>query len=148
MEKDVKNIIAKFFPQIKLNLVPMNNNSIKRFFQHKDKTPDTLCSSIVYNYECPNCHLGYIGSSNRCLRTRMGEHRGVSERTGRPLGKPLISQIRSHQETCKSPIKNEDFKILFKASDITELRIAESILIRERHPELNMDNSSFKLALE
>ena len=148
LNRDVTKVVMQCFPQIKLNLIPMNNNNIKKFFQHKEKTPSTLSSSIVYDYNCPNCQLGYIGSSNRCLRTRIGEHRGVSERTGRPLTRPLISQIRSHQETCKSAITNEDFSILFKASDNSELRIAESIFIRDKKPTLNMENSSFKLTLD
>ena len=147
LNRDLTKTVTKYFPQIKLNLIPMNNNNIKKFFQHKEKTPNTLCSSIVYNYKCPNCQLGYIGSSNRCLRTRVGEHRGISERTGRPLAKPLISQIRSHQETCNTPIRSEDFSILFKASENCELRIAESIFIRDEKPTLNIENSSFNLSL-
>ena len=40
----------------------------------KDKTPDAKICGLVYQVECPECLLPYIGETGRTLATRMKDH--------------------------------------------------------------------------
>ena len=40
----------------------------------KEKTPDAHKCGMVYQVECPECPLTYIGETNRTLATRMKNH--------------------------------------------------------------------------
>ena len=44
--------------------------------------------------------------------TRVGEHIGTSDRTGKPLFEPKHSSIRDHVMACGSDIPMENFKIV------------------------------------
>ena len=146
-KEEVRKIFKTFYPQIDLRLVFYNSHKIRSYLSHKDKLDQQLCSSIVYNYECDNCSLSYIGSSTRSLRVRLDEHRGVSTRSDQRLAKPAHSNIRTHAFNCGSRIEVTNFKILFKAENLTELRIAESMYIKLKKPELNGDISAVPLSL-
>ncbi len=114
-----------------------NNFTIGAFFNIKDRMPDALCSHVVYGFSCPTCHSGYVGSTSRNLIIRTCEHRGISFRTNRQFISPSISNIRSHSLTHDHVYENNYFKILYKARDIHELRLAESLLIHKNRPSLN-----------
>ena len=138
--------MLKHLPQIDLQLAINNNYKISSFFKSKDKLPNGLCSSIVYLFTCSNCSLEYIGSSIRNLTVRVDEHRGVSSRTSCPLVRPVNSAIRDHcRSICDCNFDINNFKILNKASHMQELRIIESILIRLRKPNLNIDDTAHPL---
>ena len=78
----------------------------------------------------------------------MSEHQGRSYRTKQHLAKPLQSAIRDHSEQiCKKQVSEEEFSIVYKGNHLKEIRIAESLLIKEIHPELNNDTSSVPLIL-
>ena len=103
---------------------------------------------VVYSFTCAKCSLAYIGSTRKMLSLRVDEHRGFSSRTGRPLQKPTFSSVREHcLNICKTPFSILDFKILTCCQTETELRIAESLLIKLNKPVLNVDNSSFNLKI-
>ena len=88
----------------------------------------------------------YVGSSVKTLYFRFHDHKGVSSRTGRPLQSPLYSAIRDHcHEVCKIGVYIEDFKVIFKGNSENQIRLAESMYIRNLKPELNLDSSSFPL---
>ena len=70
--------------------------------KHKERLPDALCSGLVYKYECGACGATYVGQTQKALRTRAGEHFGVSPRTGNLLARPTQSVIRDHLETCSN----------------------------------------------
>ena len=40
----------------------------------KDKTPDAQKCGLIYQVECPECPLTYIGETGRTLATRMKDH--------------------------------------------------------------------------
>ena len=47
-------------------------NTIRSILVHpKDKTPDALKCGLVYQVECPECPLTYIGETGRTLATRI-----------------------------------------------------------------------------
>ena len=81
------------------------------------------------------------------LKTRVEEHFGRSSRTGNLLARPLQSRVREHLFNCDINFKLEDFKILSSFSDEVQLRIAESLEIFFRKPEINFDGSAFPLFL-
>ena len=50
-------------------------NTIVSILVHpKDKTPDAQKCGLVYQVECPECPLTYIGETGRTLATRMKDH--------------------------------------------------------------------------
>ena len=50
-------------------------NTIRSILVHpKDKTPDSQKCGLVYQVECPECPLTYIGETGRMLAMRMKDH--------------------------------------------------------------------------
>ena len=145
IEKDLNHCLSIYYPQIAFKFVHINSFKIGSFFPFKDKLPPPIRSSIIYCYECPNCQLGYLGSSTRALKLRLDDHIGRSSRTGRPLNNPQPSAIREHAEQCKCVIKPTDFKIIDSISQECKLRILESIYIKQLKPVLNKDTSALPL---
>ena len=145
---ELNKIFYKYFPQIKANLVFFNNNKLKRYVNHKEKLPFYCCSMVVYKFECPSCQEVYIGSTKKSLFSRFHDHKGTSCRTNRVLSSPLSSSIRDHCHIqCKCNFSIENFKIIFSGSNETEIRIAESMLIKKYNPTLNHESTSYPLKL-
>ena len=144
--REIKSILGKYFPQMKSTPVFYNNYRIKSFTNHKEKVLPPSESGLVYKYSCPICQQAYVGSTKKTLLSRIHEHKGISLRTGRPLSSPLFSSIRQHLERCDdSSINTEDFEILYRGKSETDIRIAESMLIKKLNPELNNETSCFQL---
>ena len=143
----MNNIINKFYPHIDFRPVFFNSFTIKGILNHKERLPEGLCSGICYKFQCSACSATYIGSTLKCLRTRAEQHFGRSSRTGHLLVRPLQSTVRDHIFNCTSGFNLEDFKVLSSFSDNNLLRIAESIEINLKKPDLNNDSSSFPLQL-
>ena len=121
---------------------------MSNFFQHKDKTPKTWCSNIVYKYDCATCNSCYIGSTKRQCFVRVAEHCGKSYRTGQYISRPSQSAIRDHSEKiCNKQVNIDEFSILYKGNYLTEIRIAESLMIKAQKPNLNNELSSFPLEI-
>ena len=54
--------------------------------------PDSIHSSVIYNFKCNPYNAVYIENSS----TRIAEYIGISFITGLTLTSPLFSQIRKH----------------------------------------------------
>ena len=147
MRKELLTLLTRSFPNVKFICSLTNSNNISKFFNHKDKLPKYLRASVVYKYVCPRCGSLYVGSSSRTLGVRSREHAGVSYRTGNPLSQPPQSAIRDHTISCTSPtsLELENFSIIGTSSNITELRILESIHIFKLKPILNNTISAHPL---
>ena len=130
LKHELHILFERFYPQIKLRLVFFNNFKIKSLINHKNRLPNHLCSFIVYKFKCSKCSLEYVGSSTRSLITRYFEHKGWSSRTRRPLSRPLTSSVRNHIDTCKVGLSIEDFSVIYRTNNTSELRIAESLIIK------------------
>ena len=144
----LKKLLQINAPQINLKLAFFNNHKIRTYFKHKDSLPTALRSLVVYCFTCAKCSLAYIGSTKKMLTLRVDEHRGFSSRTGRPIQNPHFSTVRNHcLDTCNICFDLTDFKILTKCQTETELRIAETILIKMKRPVLNVENSDFNLKI-
>ena len=100
---------------------------------------------MVYNYCCPDCNDRYIGSTTRNLKIRVSEHKGFSFRSGIQLTNPGISRIRDHSRKKDHLIREENFKIIFRASNKFDLRIAETLCILDQKPTLNSNDTAIKL---
>ena len=145
LDKELKLILNKFYPQINFKFIFTNNFKISNLMSFKDKLGDPMRSGIVYAYNCPNCNVGYLGSSSRALKTRFSEYAGISSRTGRDIAVKLNSSIRDHALSCQVRIKIEHFKIIDHCKTNIDLRILESIYIWQLKPKLNQEQSSFSL---
>ena len=127
LKNELTKLISEYFFHIEPRIVLTNNFRIESFFKYKDRNPKSLCSSIVYKYCCPlaNCGSEYIGSTIRTLYTRAMEHRGLSDRTGRPRTNPLQSTPRDHSARCSGDVTLSDFSIIGSQRNPIDLRILE-----------------------
>ena len=100
------------------------------------------CSCVIYKYQCDQCSSSYIGETQKQLKYRIFQHKGVSCRTGNRLTCPSNSNICQHALDFDLPIKLESFKLVNKSNEY-EIKIVESILIHKLCPNLNDRESSF-----
>ena len=143
LETELSNLINRFFPQIKLNIIFVNQSSIGKYFQFKDKIDTQLRSNIVYKYSCLQCSATYVGETTRHLRTRICEHRGVSNRSGNFLINSPNSNIFKHYLETGHEVSPDQFKII--SDDLDNLKITESIVIHTEKPSLNVNVTSIEL---
>ena len=147
IKKDLGKILRMCYPHMDIRFVFSNSRTIQGLVNHKEKNPTFLTSGLVYLYKCGACGATYIGQSKKCLKTRVGEHFGISTRTGEPLVRPPQSSIRDHIEICGSGKSLDDFEYLHTFTNPLLLRICESLEILERKPVLNSEASSYPLHL-
>ena len=67
----------------------------------------------------------------------MAEHLGMSVRTGLPLSKLPYSAIYDHREEKDHPINKKNFKIVGRSTNISNLRLLESLYIFKTKPKMN-----------
>ena len=115
-----------------------NNFTIGSFFRTKDRVPDSVSSNLVYKFQCPNCHVRYLGVTTRSFKIRITEHLGKSYRTGLYLGRMPFSAIRNHSLDEDHPFSEMDFTILARFSNSEDALLGEKILISKQNPELNI----------
>ena len=65
LKTEFSDLIDKYYPQIDLRIMFMNNNSVGRFFNYKDRIPDFMNGNIVYKYSCSQCSETNVGESSR-----------------------------------------------------------------------------------
>ena len=136
ISSELVNLCRKFYPQLDVKLIFKNRLSVGSFFKSKDRIPKLLQSNLVYSYTCGQCNATYYGETSRHLKTRIAEHKGLSNRTGKPITNPSHSSIRDHSISTNHDINSECFKIVFRC-DRSNLKISESILINHDYPSLN-----------
>ena len=97
----------------------------------KPNVPKMLCSSVVYQIDCPGCNASYIGETLRLLQQRVREHLGKS------------GTIRKHLEICHAK-PSTDFgsiekhvKILAHSNSSSKLLTFEALFIKSCNPSLN-----------
>jgi len=145
IRKELTSLLQKSCPEKIFRFIFTNDYTIGSFFHHKDRLPEHLCSNVVYEFSCPSCKTGYIGSTSRNLKIRIFEHRGFSFRTNKQLMNPSFSKIRDHSHTLDHVYNETDFKILYRARNSSELRVAESLFIHRNRPSLNSNETAVTL---
>ena len=131
------SLVGKCYPQIDLKLIFTNKFSIGSLFKCKESLPTPLCSGVIYSYKCALCNECYTGSTSRQLQCRILEHMGRSVRTNRHLNKNPISAIYDHALKSGHGISKENFKIIDRHNNTSQLRILESLYIFKTKPSLN-----------
>ena len=147
IQSNFNRFLRSYFPHIDFRFLFLNNYTIQGLLKHKDTLPDALSSGLVYKYESGACGSTYIGQTQKALRTRVGDHLGVSSRTGCLLARPTQSAVRNHLEICSGTRSIEEFKKVRCFNDILLQRIYESLEIHFKKPILNQDGSSVHLFL-
>ena len=137
LRNTMSNLLKMYFPNVNFRFIFVNRNTIGSLFRVKDPMPIALCSNVVYLFKCPDCTSRYIGSTSRNLKIRISEHIGISYRTNAQITRPSFSRIREHAISCNHSINEQDFSIKFRAKCLSDLRIAESLMIMKEKPDIN-----------
>ena len=140
----LKTLLYRYYPQFEFRFHFSSDFSIGSFFKGKDQIPDELKSNIVYKYTCDTCQASYIGSSTKQAKFRFSQHIGISPRTMLPLNSPPFSSIRNHCSDLDHRIKMSNFSIMC-TSEVSDIRILESLYIFKIKPTLNLDQSASPL---
>ena len=111
-------------------------------FKTKDRTKFEHQHDIIYQVKCSaeNCSDDYIGESARRIIERVKDHGGRDT-------KSHVLKHSSEKEHVE--VTQEDFKIIgsnFKNNRLKR-KIAEALLIKQKHPSLNVQDQSVELKL-
>ena len=87
----------------------------------------------------------YIGETKRPVRLRFNEH--VRDAVNRSEGTPMGDHFMMCHATTDVPHIPLGVKILYKAKDHPDRKIAESLLIRRNRPKINYNLSSWPIML-
>ena len=148
LKSELTSLLDKYFNNVKFNIILVNKHTVGGLFRYKDTLDKGMSSAVVYKFCCPKCRAHYIGSTCRRLSTRAAEHAGVSVRTGVPLSSPSPSHIREHMHACGGPqVSISNFNIIGRCSNVTDLRILESLHINRSKPNINSTQSAYPLSI-
>ena len=103
--------------------------------------------NVVYQLTCKLCGASYVGESKRPLRLRYNEHFRCA------VNETRLTPIGDHFESCHGDISKAEkvadppliVKVLKKAKDHPDRKIAESMCIRDLKPRLNDNMSSWRI---
>ena len=110
---------------------------------------DCSQKNVVYKISCKLCQEKgeeniYIGETKRPLRLRFNEHiRDAVNRTQEtPMGDHFLEHHPSHPQNSGIPL---NIQILYRAKDHPDRKIAESVFIKKRRPQLNRNSTSWPI---
>ena len=72
IKKQLSRLFSRTTPWIKLNFLFHASNKRSKL---KSVLPIVKCSHLIYHISCSECDEFYIGLTNRCLKTRIYEHK-------------------------------------------------------------------------
>ena len=147
MEKELINVLSKFYKNVNFKVILTNNFKIESLFSFKDRIPAYLRSGIIYKYTCNSCNAVYIGETFRHQHTRFCEHMGISGLTGKEMKSKKDSAIRDQLLTCDGVITHDSFVIIGREADLIARRVKESLFIHRDEPSLNIQGTSIPLKL-
>jgi hypothetical protein len=146
-EIKIKKSVQQFLPSCNITFVYRAATRLRTIFAFKDKVPSYLASGIVYKFTCGGCNATYIGESVRHAKRRYCEHMGISALSGKPLQGQSSTNVRDHIKRCNAFSSLENFKIICRDSNETNLRIKESLFISKDSPDINVQGNSIPLLL-
>ena len=140
--KSMKRRISKLLPPELKTQVTYTGKKLGTSFNAKGQSKFDHQHDVVYYVDCPNetCRENYIGESGRRISERIKDHNG----------RDLKSHILRHSvESGHANVSCEDFKIIAKNfnNNSWKRKIAESLLIKEKRPTLNIHDKSVPLKL-
>ena len=140
--KSMKRRISKLLPPEFKTQVTCTGKKLGTSFNVKDQSKFDHQHDVVYYVDCPNetCRENYIGESGRRISERIKDHNG----------RDLKSHILRHSvESGHANVSCKYFKIIAKnfSNNSWKRKIAESLLIQEKRPTLNIHDKSVPLKL-
>ena len=134
-----KSLAILFKDTFALDVVPVFTSfKVKTYFSLKSRTPKSLCSNVVYEYQCLcDTNKSYIGVTIRPFCIRVDEH---LNRTGSTQD----SAIKKHLDICQKCFEGtrenqlEHFKILRYCTSSYTAKIPEALMIKRYNPKLNI----------
>jgi hypothetical protein len=147
LRKGLLKTFKQLLPLLNIRIVFSTPPGIGSLFKFKDKIPEDLRTNLVYEYKCPACSAGYVGSTTRHFRSRILEHQGISDRNGKQvdLNNTRNTAVGKHMRKEGHEPTAESFKVLYSSKERRIVRVAESILIQRGKPKLNGALGSFTL---
>lgn len=110
---------------------------------------DCTQKNLVYQIHCSLCKrngrdVNYVGESMRPVRLRYNEHRrdAINRTPNTPFGDHFLNE-HAHELPVDAAILQ--LKIMYRAHDHPDRKIAESICIRNNRPSLNTQGSSWPI---
>ena len=134
--------LVNLFRNHDIDLIQCSDSKISRFLtSNKDKTPH-LEKSGVYEIQCEDCDLKYIGSSRRQIQIRFKEHSKINSQNIQQ------SAIAKHIFDTGHKITINDLSLVHEVRDNRKLEIVESYYIQNSGSNLmNNDNGPLKSSL-
>ena len=135
VSKRLHRLFEEFTPQIFLQIVYSDVDTMSNRFSFKDKISKLCMPNVIYKYTCELCKEFYIGKTCRQFRCRIREHCGRTIRTGKPCeeGGLVYSEIRNHcSQKHQVEVNPESFQILAKLRcendlDLLEMKLPNSL---------------------
>ena len=131
----------------KLKIIFRSKCRLDTLFRFKDPLEKKIRSGKIYLYTCSNCKVNYYEKTFQHFYTRVDEHMGISNLTGKRLTNVIQSAISDHLLQCNCTINFDDFSILATDCNKFKLLLRESLLIKRDKPILNRTIKSFPLEL-
>ena len=128
--------INKHMKSRKLGVILQTSNRLINYYCFKDFVPETLRSTLIYQFLCRSCTASYIGKTYRHFKARVPGHQRVSPRTGKPV-----------KSTLSISVVHEDFTFLGSESNRYLLKLKDSLFIKRDKPSLNKNLYSQELFL-
>ena len=101
----------------------------------KDETKKILRNNIIYNVNCKDCEVSYVGQTKRYFEIRKGEHQ-----------KQKSSVIFQHCNSGKHNFDWKNFKILNSERNRTKRDISEMLQIKIQKQPINKQEDTQKLS--
>ena len=109
---DKSQLISEYFPDLTPQLILFRTEKVSKLSNLRTFSRVLLALVLFYKFSCANCASVYVGSTVRTSHTRVCEHKGLGDRTGKPSTAPKLSAIRVYAMICTSDISTERFKII------------------------------------
>ena len=126
MKTKLNKLINRCYPNIDFKVIFRCPRSIASYFPFKDRLSTLLCSGVAYKFECPDRNARYYGKTSRHVVRRCIEHLGINK-----VGKKIRvnpSAISEHIDQCGHNASIENFSILDRTNDNSDLLIFENLL--------------------
>ena len=123
-------------------LIPVfTSHKVKSYFSLKSHTPLSLCSNVVYEFQCLcDTSNSYIGVTTRPFCIRVDEHLNSTKRSNTEANSAICKHLDSCQKCFEGTRRNQfdQFRILRRCTSAYTAKIQEALLIKRHNPKLNI----------
>ena len=122
----LRRTIERNLPFCKLKIIFRSKCRLNTLFHFKDSLEKKIRSAIIYRYRCSNCNVTCYGKAFHHIYTRVAEHMGISDLTGKHLKNIKQSAMSDHLLQCNCMINFDNFDVLPAESNKFKLLLRES----------------------